>query len=385
MNSHHFTSKLFFLFFLLAIPLLSAQAQIDQATELFPAPTGSYTVGTTSRYFIDEARDEPFTADTTDKRELMVQFWYPAAVEEGTAPAPYMPNSNLVVPEFNTIFSNLGIELSLSSDKFAGFQSHTFADAPISDLQPSYPVLIFSHGWTATPVFFSAQLEEMASHGYIVAGINHTYASTMTLFPDGHVVTFSDFFSDAATVAEIVVEDQIFMVNQLQALNADDPQSTFTGRLNLEQLGVFGSSLGGAAAALACYQDSRFKAGIDEDGFLSGRVVQEGMDQPFMFMNNQHGTQNEERVYQRLLRGPAYSLRFDGFEHVNFSDLPLWPDISPLIEASLIGDIDGLRSVQLTNAYVLAFFDKYLKGEDEPLLDGSSAEYPEVTIRSRNT
>jgi hypothetical protein len=40
--------------------------------------------------------------------------------------------------------------------------------------------------------------------------------------------------------------------------------------------------------------------------------------------------------------------------------------------------------VKIINSYMLAFFDEYLKGERSPLLDGSSPNYPEVTIEIRN-
>ena len=40
--------------------------------------------------------------------------------------------------------------------------------------------------------------------------------------------------------------------------------------------------------------------------------------------------------------------------------------------------------VKIINSYMLAFFDEYLKGERSPLLDASSPNYPEVTIKIRN-
>jgi hypothetical protein len=48
------------------------------------------------------------------------------------------------------------------------------------------------------------------------------------------------------------------------------------------------------------------------------------------------------------------------------------------------GPIDGYRMVKIINAYTLAFFNEYLKGEMSPLLDGPSLDYPEVIIRIRN-
>ncbi len=71
------------------------------------------------------------------------------------------------------------------------------------------------------------------------------------------------------------------------------------------------------------------------------------------------------------------------FEHDNFGDLAFWPGIEPLKSASALGAIDPARSNQIVNAYILAFFDKYLRGKAAPLLDGASAEYKEVQFQSK--
>ena len=43
--------------------------------------------------------------------------------------------------------------------------------------------------------------------------------------------------------------------------------------------------------------------------------------------------------------------------------------------------LPGARSLDITRAYVLAFFDEHLRGEPRSLLDGPSARYPEVGFR----
>jgi predicted dienelactone hydrolase len=385
MNLRHLAGRLLFVSILLSVLPLFTLAQDGDATTVLPMPSGPYRIGTLSRYWIDEARTERFTANPDDKRELMVQFWYPAEVEEGATPAPYLPNSDLVVTQFNTIFNNLrGANIALSPEKFASLQSHAFLDVPIANDQTTYPILVVSHGLAAVPAFLSTQIEELASHGYIVAAINHTYLSTATVFPDGRVVTM-DPLAYGNALFTTWAEDAVFVLDQLEAMNTNDPEGIFNGRLNMDQVGALGFSFGGTTATLACWMDSRFRAGVNEDGPVVGEVLTAGLDQPFMFMHAEGYTGANEYTYGRL-RGPAYDVVFsNGFLHGNFSDAPLWPDNEPLIAASEIGAMDGLRSAQLTNAYVLAFFDRYLKGEDEPLLDGLSSEYPEATIRSRNT
>ena len=60
--------------------------------------------------------------------------------------------------------------------------------------------------------------------------------------------------------------DTGFALDQLERLNASDPSGRFLGRLDMQRVGVFGHSLGGATALLFCHDDSRCKAGIDVDG-----------------------------------------------------------------------------------------------------------------------
>jgi len=49
-------------------------------------------------------------------------------------------------------------------------------------------------------------------------------------------------------------------VNQLENLNAAEPSGKFTGRLDLQRLGMFGHSFGGAQALQFCHDDARCKA-----------------------------------------------------------------------------------------------------------------------------
>ncbi|HEY3341404.1 MAG TPA: hypothetical protein VGK81_05275, partial [Anaerolineae bacterium] len=82
----------------------------------------------------------------------------------------------------------------------------------------------------------------------------------------------------------------------------------------------------------------------------------------------------------------AYLLNVSGAQHFNFSDLPQRqvPPARPLFRAmGLTGSIDPLRGEQIADAYLLAFFDRYLRNIASPLLAGSSPAYPEVQITMR--
>jgi dienelactone hydrolase len=350
----------------------------DNASFL-PAPGGPYSVGTTTRIWKDSTRLETYTPQTDDLREMVVQFWYPSDVSSHVRAAPYLPYGSDVIPALMQAGAQFGLKLNLAPDAFLNMTNHTITDAPLAAARPRYPVLIFSPGWGALPEYYTAQLEHLASNGYVIAAINHPYGTPVTNFPDGRIV-YGDFSIDSVRVATIWTADQRFVLNQLTALDRDDPDQRFTHRLDLGRVGVFGHSLGGSAATTSCFLDSRFKAGINEEGGLVGSIVQKGLTQPFMLLNSQ-GSPAANRDFYNNLNGAAYHLEFRGFHHMSFSDMPFWVGATDVFDRR----VSAIRAAQLTNAYVLAFFDQYLKGIDQPILRGSSSGYPEVHFESRNT
>jgi hypothetical protein len=87
-------------------------------------------------------------------------------------------------------------------------------------------------------------------------------------------------------------------------------------------------------------------------------------------------------MYRRV-DAPAYRVTVSGSTHGDFGDMTL---MSPLLKRAgiLFGPIDDQRMVSIMNDYVRGFFDIHLRGADAALLDGLSAEYPEVALESRN-
>jgi hypothetical protein len=89
------------------------------------------------------------------------------------------------------------------------------------------------------------------------------------------------------------------------------------------------------------------------------------------------------QVFLNTKAGEATSLAIAGARHFNFSDLPYRqvPLIEPLfVLAGYEGTIRPGRGLQIVNAYLVAFFDQYLKGTPQELLAGSNPAYPEVKL-----
>jgi len=250
---------------------------------------------------------------------------------------------------------------------------------------------------------YTTLAEDLASHGYVVVASTPTYSASVVVFPDGRVARSSasgTIADDAAPdAAKIILDrlltvwagDNVFITNQLEKLNRAGPSGRFTGKLDLQAIGVWGHSFGGASAAQTCRLDNRCKAGADLDGTLYGDVVRVGLHQPFMFIWSEPKDQTDTRWQQSMrdaqqlydrLRNGGYQLTIRGTAHFNFSDYAvLYEPIVKLIGG--LGPIDGQRGLQITSDYLNAFFAKYLKGADSPLLTGPSPEYPEVQFRSR--
>ena len=139
----------------------------------FPRPTGPYAIGTLTYHWVDTDRPEVFTEDQADRRELMVQIWYPAKADPSAPRAPYVPSVDTIAPALARIYR-------LPAAAFGYVQyvtTNAISSASMADDQPDYPVLIFLPGLTGFRRHNTFQVEELVSHGYIVVGIDQPYVA----------------------------------------------------------------------------------------------------------------------------------------------------------------------------------------------------------------
>jgi predicted dienelactone hydrolase len=347
-----------------------------------PVPSGPYQVGTQIRHFVDDSRREP--SSRAGARELMVQIWYPAAPSAGEQAAIYLERATT----------------SIRTAQFARVKTHARAEIPLASAQARYPVLIYEPSWDGMRTENTALSEEFASHGYIVVGLDHPYGSLATVFPGGRVVrtvlsdehaydsdtSYQDFVRTIETQIMLRAADLRFVLDRLRALDASDPKGSLSGRLDLERIGVFGFSLGGGVAAQAGWSDPRLKACLDMDGVMAGESFEQGAHAPFFLMagadpvppdampnatparRREMGLEWNQFVQMKKLfeEHGGYWLSINAVKHFNFSDYAF---SSPLRKLSRSGRIDPRRAAQIVREYGLAFFNRYLKGTAQPLLD----------------
>lgn len=381
----------------------------------FPEPTGTYAVGVTSLYFADSQRAEIFTEDPDDIREITAKVWYPSEDVSGAATTPYMSE------ELASAFaSGLGIPLDKFVNLIQSIPTHSVENAPVAAAESNYPVLFLSHGGGDMPEFNTFRAEELASQGYVVIAINHTYESALNILPDGRVASHSPL-SDAAENVAARSRDIQFVLDELEKLNAGNgPTGLLNGRLNLDRVGVFGVSTGGVTAAEVLASDPRFKAGANLDGSLQVDTFNASLSQPYILFNNvAFGTEissdalyrGDEQAFLNHLQNEGYEVTIRGTTHLHYtSDVPF---LFPLLQdfGIELGELEGSfnyffdpqgtiesyehknfeliepnRVTQITNDYITAFFDQHLNNQESPLFANSSfplpEAYPEVIAQS---
>ena len=359
---------------LLGVALLFAGLWLEHRTAVtLPVPTGPFATGRTTCAWVNPAA----------KRDVLAWIWYPVDRSSSAAPAEYLP-----YPWRMALAQSSGRLMSQFLTKDLGLvQTHSSPNSPISTKQATYPVVIMRAGGGALTIDFTTLAENLASHGYVVAGFDAPYRTVVAVLPDGRVI----LRSRTATIKTLLsawTEDTRFFVDQLDHLNGADSTGRFTGHLDMGRLGMLGYSFGGATALQFCHEDPRCKAGIDIDGAPYGSVVKEGLTQPFLFLLSDHGDLSapEARavigdirsIYDRRPNG-SLLLSIRGANHFSFSDQML---VKNRIFIGLFqlfqGGLDGRRGLAITNEYVHTFFDVYLKGAPAGLLDNLRKSYPEV-------
>ena len=396
----------------LGVGVLLGSLWLERRTEItLPTPTGSFPVGRVISDWADDAHSDKLAPAPGTKRELLVWIWYPAtAGPSGATMDDYLPAQvRAPAPPASgpLIFRLLSQAFGLLTRDLSKVHGHSARDPDVSPRQRSYPVVIMRAGASLEVWNYSTLAEDLASHGYVVVGFDAPYRTGVVVFPDGRVVrripennpelclekTGQERDRCANRLLSAWTADIAFVLDRLEQLSASDASGKFTGRLDMTRVGVFDHSLGGAAAALFCHEDSRCKAGADVDGAPHGSVIQAGIDRPFMFVLSDHshesdpeGSQigaNIQSIYDHLPPDGRAFIEIRGANHFLFSDdgalLKSHIVLRTLRLLGIVG-IDGRRQIAVTAYCLRSFFDAYLKGASVSRLKISSPLYPEIRV-----
>ncbi|KAF4620104.1 hypothetical protein G7Y89_g14716 [Cudoniella acicularis] len=353
-----------------------------------PNLTGRYPVGTVSLELIDDSRIDPFTPNP-QPRDIMVSVFYPTSTTAITSGnysfAPYFSSSKTAAA-FDSYLGN--------STEILGIATQSYYKAPIAN--NDFPVLIFSHGLGSSRFMYTAQLEALASQGWIIVAPDHPYDALITEFPNGNVIridpsVLDDFPSKMPSLVEVRVADVGFIASALKnstTLSQIPGLISSGGTLRSNRIGIFGHSLGGNTAAQAVSNSSKFPCGANFDGGIFGPVAKSGLDKPFLQIEAQDHPQTSDATFAKFwvqLRGFRREFMVNGTVHVAFMDIPVLRDLLgeafPVQLRNQSGTIAGERVLEIETALTDTFFAFCLKGTSADELDHlAQGRFPEVSI-----
>ena len=361
---------------------------------LIPTPSGPYQAGTLIYELTDNSRREIYSGKD-EARRFMIQVWYPSETSSSDERAPWMADAKIFAPAI-AAYINMP---SFFLDHLALVKMPAYQESKVAKSTGPYPVILFSHGWNGFNAQNTSQALELASHGYIVIGIQHTYGAVISVFPDGTVAKNNpsalpegapteEYETAAHILSDQWAGDLGYTLDFMQLQN-NDSTGPFNDLLDLNLVGVYGHSTDGGAAIQFCGTDTRCKSLLGMDPFMrpvSYEVIDNGITQPSFFMFSQRwkddvGSRNNElfNLFYPGVKEPLGVISIDGTAHYDFSDLPLLSPLAP--QLGLKGPINGKRVTTIVNDYLLSFFDMTLKGESSTsLFESQSQKYEEVKL-----
>ncbi|MEU2061235.1 hypothetical protein [Streptomyces sp. NPDC013455] len=356
---------------------------------VFPEPSGRFAVGTRVVQWTDPHRPETATADPHDRRTVVVQLWYPArSSPAGTRRARYLGRTE---HEARTVSDALARHVGLPGflvDGVPRAHTHSVFDAPVAGGSGRFPVVLFSPGLGGVRTQNTAWAEELASHGYVVAALDHPYDSAAVVLADGRTVdaqvaSTGDPDKDeerGVGWATVRAADLGFVLTQLDRLDRGEIAGPLTGRLDTGRVAVTGHSIGGGSALQAARQDRRFDAVIDLDGYPYDPTSR-SLHQPALALTQEITPDTDPQYLPRLTRvlklntETSYRLTIPGAAHLTFMDGPLYLPPVP----SITGSLGRTESQHVVAAATLAFLDSTLRHEPGDLAAVLSA-YGDLSV-----
>ena len=350
---------------------------------VFPEPSGGFAVGTRVLQWTDPDRPETFTADPLDRRTVVAQLWYPA--RDGSADVARARYLGRTEDEARTVSEALAGGVGLPGFLLDGLpraRTHAIPDAPVAGAGERFPIVLFSPGSGGVRTQNTAWAEQLASHGYVVAALDHPYDSAAVVLADGRTITTATVSTGdrdeddrlGAGWTAIRAADLGFALTRLEGLDRGDGADTLAGRLDTGRVAATGHSMGGAAALQAARRDHRFAAVIDLDGYPRGPLSPD-LGRPALALTQAITPATDPRYLPQLTevltRGTAtnYRLTIPGAAHLTFMDGPLYLPPVP----SVVGSLGRAESPRVVAAATLTFLDSVLRNGSGDLAGALSA------------
>ena len=353
---------------------------------IIPLPPGPYGVDINVAAYTDTSRLDPF-APKPEHRRIVISAFRPVAAAKDCkyVNVPAYPTATAEIFDAEVAFAGVPngslekVEMQICTLSKSTWSNRYTAPAPL---------VLFSGGLGLSRLWYSALCQAVASYGFTVVSVDHPYDADVVEFPDGKLIyAINSTWDQQQSELDVRVrsKDVSFALTKLS-----DPAvaKRLFGSKDVpcyepNKAGIFGHSIGGATAAEAQYEDSRIMGGVNLDGGLYGPVIKQGLEDPFMLFG--HLGNGSSKTWVKIWPHLNWKLDIEilNSTHTTFTDIPLLADLIfgeplPSFVQGIVGMIPGPRARDVVAAYVAAFMGFALKGENEALLKGPSAAYPEI-------
>ncbi|ONI71327.1 hypothetical protein ALI144C_51270 [Actinosynnema sp. ALI-1.44] len=214
-------------------------------------PGGKLPVGQRGYHLTDPTRASQWQPG--QRQELMVSLWYPA-LPMGR-PAEYMTAAESAA-------AVRGLGLDLPDNALQRVKVHSRRNAPALPSSRGWPLVVLSPGMGNSRTTLTTMAEQLASQGFVVAGIDHAYEGGGVEFPGGRLLPckpcgmkpqpdWGQVLSERTRDVKVVLDD---LLTRRQV------------RIDQSRIGMAGHSAGGVATIQVLATDQRVKAGVSMDG-----------------------------------------------------------------------------------------------------------------------
>ncbi len=376
---------------IIASGALAQTNRIDTVTPSAPelAPYGKYAIGVRTLQVTD--RNRPDILNTQEggataryDRTLTLEVWYPAMLAAGQKPGG----------DYRAITRDPAITATL--------HGQAVRDAAPLASEAAFPLVIISHGYPGNRYLMSHLAENLASKGFVTVSIDHKES------------TYDDQKPFASTLYNRAF-DQLFVLNAIDRLGKAGSASFLSGRVDASRSGIVGYSMGGygvvnvigggyskASETIAGAppnrllaergasnpeyrktMDPRIKAAIAiapwgmPGGFWDAEGLK-GITTPVLFVAGsaddvagyEKGT---KAIYQGAVNADRYLLTFVNANHNAAAPIPAPAEVyvpaepgKPAAFAHYADAVwDTVRMNNILDHFATAYFDLYLKGDQE--------------------
>ena len=326
-----------------------------------PETTGQFQVGRRTYEWTDTPRRDPYA---NGPRRLAVWLWYPVAKTTTGQHVQYAPD------DWNGL--HLKTPISIFQGPFDTLQDRALDRVAIAPGR--FPVVVLMPGMGLSAPMYAALAEDLASHGYLVAGVTPTYSANLTVLggqvvtskPEANPSNLGDSSESSQQVGDHLVGVWAADARFAAGMVAKDLPNSVEPAVGPAYVG---HSFGGAASLEACRLDARCAAAVDLDGSQFGDVVTKGVKAPMMLLGADNSCitgvcgpaakndadRNRALSLLKASTGTSWCATIPGTRHFNFTDYGVYYLAYPLRKFLPLGSVGPRHALTVTSGYLNTF------------------------------